>query len=254
MRGMQFTLLPILLLSLSSPLAISTEWQEILRLPDQGSNCRFDYGVSPEAVLVTVLESDHFRLHLGVHRSEEISQDEVHEKLTKAITHVEKVLGRFRHTVQVFVADSIQPIRRGGTSGRVVAVCYKADRNIIVLSKDRLTLPIITHEFVHAWFNEQAREPESWVEEGIAEYIETLEADGYSEFHVARLKELGFLDFERFGKTQVCTPERRLARSSSYWMVYHLVQAEKYKLAEVPRFVSKDQYAEAARAFASLTP
>ncbi len=254
MRKITFVFMPILLVLIACSCAVCAEPLEVVELPVEGSNCCFEFGVQANAVAVHSRIGDHYRLHLAAHREKDVSLDETQKTVDRAIRHVEKLLGPFRRSVHIFVADSIRPKNPRGKSGRVVAVCYKEDRTIIVLSKDRLTLPIVTHEFVHAWFNEQKHEPESWVEEGIAEYVETLEPNGYSEYHVKRLKELGFVDFARFGKTQVCTPERRHARSSSYWMVYHLVHEGDCDLVDVPRFVNEERYNEAIGKFASLVP
>ena len=173
-------------------------------------------------------------------------------ELDLAYAQISKQLGPFVHSFDVILAESISPKERVCTNGRIVAICVDNGETTIVVRRDRIRRSVLTHEFTHAWFNQQKKEPVSWLEEGIAEYVETLSEDGYSEFHMKRLRKTGLLCASKFGQTARCSDESKMARSTAWWLVYFLAERKGVALSEIDGRLARAHYEEAAREFHSL--
>ena len=169
---------------------------------------------------------DKYRVFIPKSFQEQLGEEKMLSTIESAKKRVEKLSGKFTSNVDIFITFEIRPKNFACEKGVVTSglAFQQNGRYCIAISLSHFSEALCAHELFHIRMRQLGLRPASWLEEGMAEFIESK--NGFVQSHFNRLKAKGPLKMSKMGNLPRCSQLGLLERSTAWALVYYLVKVE----------------------------
>ena len=207
----------------------------VQELPLETSGYYFRYADDGVALEISLYETKRFRLLCPSTALQQKPMEEIASLCEQGLDRIEAHLGKFETKLTVCIPLKIAPSDIAVAKRmRILGLQFQhRGKEHFAVAVDALSVDIFAHEAFHYRLKELKVQPIWWLEEGIAEFVET--EDGFNAEHLKALIEKGPIEVDALNKLKRGCPEEMQARATGWAIVVHLVRVKKHSLLEVAK-------------------